>query len=129
MTFRTPRRKQNFCISVQGDTFEQYFWTFLFMNKNLVYLSIIEKKKVNIVKWNSEDIQKIKWKGLLGHPILARFPIVKDKNVIFKTTNEVNKNFDIFNGSTFIIRVKINQAKRNSAVAFFIFPTFFISVK
>jgi hypothetical protein len=46
MTFRTRRRKQNFCISVQVDTFEDFF----LMNKNFVYLSIIEKKKIDIVK-------------------------------------------------------------------------------
>jgi hypothetical protein len=46
MTFRTPRRKQNICISVQGDTFEDFF----FMKKNFVYLFIIEKKKVDIIK-------------------------------------------------------------------------------
>jgi hypothetical protein len=89
----------------------------------------LKRKKLILSNEIVKIFKKLKWKGLLGHPILARFPIVKDNDAIFKTTNKVNKNFDIFNGATFIIRVKINQAKRNSAVAFFIFPKFFISVK
>ncbi len=59
----------SFCISVEGDTFEQYFWDFFLWNKTLCIGLSLKKKKLILSNIIVEKIEKLIGTELLWHPV------------------------------------------------------------
>ena len=70
--FSEIEKRLSFCISVEGDTFEQYFWNFFLWKKTLCIGLSLKKKLIssNIIV---EKIEKLIGTGLLEHAVLFQF--------------------------------------------------------
>ena len=67
--FSEISKRMNSCISVEGDTFEQYLWSFFVWIKTWQWHTSYERK--TSVKFNEIDeiFKNILHKRLLGHPV------------------------------------------------------------
>ncbi len=62
-------KRLNFCIEVEGNTFEQYLWTFSLWIKTY-YSPLSNKKKIFDKDCLIGELYAfIKWYGFLGHPV------------------------------------------------------------